>query len=67
MSTLIIALTVAVGLFAAVLLVYASFDSLVSPVANSEGHTQYMRSVRALGVRGAIIALIGTYLVVFLT
>jgi hypothetical protein len=68
MSTVITVVTVVAALSSAALLVYASFESpAASPTADFEGHTQYMRSVRALGVRGAILALIGTYLVLFLT
>ena len=68
MLTAITMATALTAIFAAGLLVYASFEH---PALNSglqvQGRTEQMRSIRQLGLRSAIIALIGTYLVVFLT
>jgi hypothetical protein len=68
MLTAITMVTAMAALFAALLLVYASFDqpaSTAAPHFGSDG--QPLRSIRQLGLRSAIIALIGSYLVVFLT
>jgi hypothetical protein len=67
MSTVVSVVTVVAAFISALLLVYASFDL---PVHNTAAHTQvrreHMRSIRELGLWGAIVALIGAYLMAFL-
>ena len=70
MSVIICLVTMAAAFVAALMLAYASFDLPISrPIASTapqvrDGHD--LRSIREMGLWGAILALIGAYLTAFL-